>query len=117
MHFADRNDKRNVQKRRVAVGFFFFQAEDGIRDGRVTGVQTCALPILTVHEGLRFVQLTPPGSACSIAIGSGLSGMRAGSVEGLQIVVPDAAAARAELLRSEERRVGKECRARWSPWQ
>ena len=53
---------------------------------------------VTVHEGLRFVQLTPRGSACSIAIGSGLSGMRPGSVEGLQMVVPDIHAARAELL-------------------
>ena len=47
---------------------------------------------------LRFVQLTPPGSACSIAIGVGLSGMKPGSVEGLQIVVADIHAARAELV-------------------
>jgi catechol 2,3-dioxygenase-like lactoylglutathione lyase family enzyme len=52
-----------------------------------------------VSEDLRFVQLTPPGSACSIAIGTGLSEkMPPGSVEGLQIVVPDVHAARAELL-------------------
>jgi predicted enzyme related to lactoylglutathione lyase len=53
---------------------------------------------VTVREGLRFVQLTPPGSACSIAIGSGLSGMTPGSVEGLQMVVADIRAARAELV-------------------
>jgi predicted enzyme related to lactoylglutathione lyase len=51
-----------------------------------------------VNEGLRFVQLTPPGSACSIAIGDGLSDdMAPGSVKGLQLVVADIEAARAEL--------------------
>jgi predicted enzyme related to lactoylglutathione lyase len=50
-----------------------------------------------VNDELRFVQLTPPGSACSIAIGSGLSKMAPGSVEGLQIVVEDADVAHAEL--------------------
>jgi|SRR5215471_3927698 len=49
-------------------------------------------------EGVRFVQLTPPGSACSIAIGTGLGDDSApGSVKGLQVVVEDADAARAEL--------------------
>jgi predicted enzyme related to lactoylglutathione lyase len=50
-----------------------------------------------VNDELRFVQLTPPGSACSIAIGTGLSKTAPGSVEGLQIVVEDADAAHAEL--------------------
>jgi len=51
-----------------------------------------------VSDDLRFVQLTPPGSACSIAITTGLTQMAPGSVDGLQIVVPDAAAAREELV-------------------
>jgi catechol 2,3-dioxygenase-like lactoylglutathione lyase family enzyme len=51
-----------------------------------------------VTEDLRFVQLTPPGSACSIALGTGLTDKPPGSVGGLQIVVDDAHAARAELL-------------------
>jgi catechol 2,3-dioxygenase-like lactoylglutathione lyase family enzyme len=50
-----------------------------------------------VSEEMRFVQLTPPGSACSIAIGKGITGATPGSVEGLQLVVEDADAARAEL--------------------
>ena len=50
-----------------------------------------------VSDELRFVQLTPPGSACSIAIGTGLSEMEPGSVQGLQLVVDDIHAARAEL--------------------
>ena len=52
---------------------------------------------VTVKQGLRFIQLTPPGSACSIAIGEGITEMRPGSLEGLQIVVDDADAAREEL--------------------
>lgn len=50
-----------------------------------------------VGDGLRFVQLTPPGSACSIAIGEGLTEMTPGSVKGLQVVVEDIEAARAAL--------------------
>ena len=52
---------------------------------------------VTVKEGLRFIQLTPPGSACSISIGEGLTEMAPGSVQGLQVVVDDADAAREEL--------------------
>jgi predicted enzyme related to lactoylglutathione lyase len=52
-----------------------------------------------VSETIRFVQLTPPGSACSIAIGTGLVETSPGSVQGLQLVVDDIEAARAELLR------------------
>jgi len=51
-----------------------------------------------VNDALRFVQLTPPGSGCSICIGEGLTTMPAGSLEGLQLVVDDADAARAELV-------------------
>jgi catechol 2,3-dioxygenase-like lactoylglutathione lyase family enzyme len=51
-----------------------------------------------VGEQLRFVQLTPPGSACSIAIGSGLTTAEPGSLQGLQVVVTDVEAARAQLL-------------------
>src|SRR2546430_11443118 len=90
---------------------FFFQAEDGIRDLTVTGVQTCALPILPLH--LRWAHTA--SAACylwaSLSLGSILrvcflcswfSGRLRGS--------PDS------VSRSEERRVGKECRSRWSPY-
>jgi predicted enzyme related to lactoylglutathione lyase len=50
-----------------------------------------------VSDELRFVQLTPPGSACSIAIGEGITDAEPGSVRGMQIVVPDIEAAHAEL--------------------
>jgi len=51
-----------------------------------------------VNEHLRFVQLTPPGSACSIAIGEGITDMVPGSQKGIQIVVADAGAAHAALV-------------------
>ena len=51
-----------------------------------------------ISDELRFVQLTPPGSACSIALGTGLTEMKPGSIEGLQLVVPDIESARAELV-------------------
>jgi predicted enzyme related to lactoylglutathione lyase len=51
-----------------------------------------------VSDEIRFVQLTPPGSACSIALGKGLVDTAPGSVQGMQMVVPDINAARAELV-------------------
>ena len=51
-----------------------------------------------VSDEIRFVQLTPPGSACSIALGEGLTEMAPGSLQGLQLVVEDIEAARAELV-------------------
>ena len=50
-----------------------------------------------VSDDIRFVQLTPPGSACSIAFGTGMTDMAPGSVQGLQLVVQDVHAVRAEL--------------------
>ena len=51
-----------------------------------------------VSDDLRFVQLTPPGSACSIALGTGVTEAEPGSVKGMQVVVADIEAARAELV-------------------
>src|SRR5438105_12374531 len=76
--------------------FFFFQAEDGIRDPLMTGVQTCALPISARRIGLRGIRK-------SVQIFVGRQGFDGKLLEEKQAV-----------LRSEERRVGKECRARWS---
>src|SRR5207248_8664661 len=75
--------------------FFFFQAEDGIRDRTVTGVQTCALPILL-------------GVA-------GRLGQRRQAAPADEPVAALLAKARPAEPRSEERRVGKECRSRWWP--
>jgi catechol 2,3-dioxygenase-like lactoylglutathione lyase family enzyme len=51
-----------------------------------------------VNEGLRFVQLTPPGSACSVVLGTGITTMAPGSQRGVQMVVEDVEAARQQLL-------------------
>src|SRR5439155_5910373 len=77
--------------------YFFFQAEDGIRDGHVTGVQTCALPI-SRYAGAVY---SGPSSRRICRMAS-----RKGS-DSMSPTVPP--------IRSEERRVGKECRSRWSP--
>src|SRR2546426_5203981 len=89
--------------------FFFFQAEDGIRDYKVTGVQTCALPIwdhgacgLTGAIGIEWSQDHHRKlKTASVRFSEFVGGDLGSGVGG---------------LRSEERRVGKECRSRWSPY-
>src|SRR2546427_3319051 len=96
----------------LCVCFFFFQAEDGIRDLTVTGVQTCALPIygLAPHvghltrSGCEEAELPRVGAQVQrLAVG----GERSAVARGIEVEAPG---------RSEERRVGKECRSRWSPY-
>src|SRR2546422_8333179 len=87
--------------------FFFFQAEDGIRDVAVTGVQTCALPISTLVTHHVAITSTLPGSAATVA--------REASDTGPPLR-PEVWQAMSPSARSEERRVGKECRSRWSPY-
>src|SRR2546430_2966705 len=93
--------------------FFFFQAEDGIRDLTVTGVQTCALPIFRPLAGVIDVRpiARPLRRLCEWTADYYLSPLA--SV--LRMVLPSAAALEGSR-RSEERRVGKECRSRWSPY-
>src|SRR5256885_5035008 len=96
--------------------FFFFQAEDGIRDYKVTGVQTCALPISSAAIRER-----------SGTIRSGWRASSSRSASSMRIAIRRAFGASFDplelfelltkvKLRSEERRVGKECRSRWSPY-
>src|SRR5262249_60103067 len=85
---------------------FFFQAEDGIRDWSVTGVQTCALPISAVGVGDVKCQ------------GDDSDEEHLRGATQAELVALDGRASRHDLRRmrsrSEERRVGKECRSRWS---
>src|SRR2546426_4153738 len=94
---------------------FFFQAEDGIRDYKVTGVQTCALPIFMGPPSSPVETSTAPGPFGSylltLAKGPGAVEVSTGD-EGGPITN---GATNAGSIRSEERRVGKECRSRWSP--
>src|SRR2546423_13075142 len=114
---------RNVKELYV----FFFQAEDGIRDKLVTGVQTCALPISArtgkmishayLFTGPRGVGKTSVARILARAV----NGLKAAEPisDYMDIIEIDAASNRGidEIRsRSEERRVGKECRSRWSPY-
>src|SRR2546421_7393537 len=92
--------------------FFFFQAEDGIRDLIVTGVQTCALPILEEVGEHRHESGREGGVREEVADEVGdLEREREGGGRPAR-----AEEARGDDFRSEERRVGKECRSRWSPY-
>src|SRR5256885_12520016 len=93
---------------------FFFQAEDGIRDYKVTGVQTCALPISGGRRRRAFSLLT---SAKLRQRKSLLLEFAPICVISRDVFLRSSVSIRAEGLdRSEERRVGKECRSRWSPY-
>src|SRR5438876_9572331 len=87
----------------MIIAFFFFQAEDGIRDGRVTGVQTCALPISKRRSSFRVTK-------------NGVSRPYAVVLTSTSRSRPDSSNERTSKpmpSRSEERRVGKEGRSRW----
>src|SRR5258707_11405838 len=98
----------------LGVFFFFFQAEDGIRDIGVTGVQTCALPISAYQ--ILFLDRVPPYAAVDDAVGAAREVGGAKLAGFANAVLRKVAATREPALRSEERRVGKECRSRWSPY-
>src|SRR2546426_12504836 len=108
--------------------FFFFQAEDGIRDYKVTGVQTCALPICETN-GLAWVRRTDQ----QVPIRTGTREWPSATVSwnvtpartllgrilttlSAQLGYREQRSSSEQLGRSEERRVGKECRSRWSPY-
>src|SRR3712207_6873403 len=95
--------------------FFFFQAEDGIRDIGVTGVQTCALPIFE-----RALDVLLPAPAERVVAALALAAAARVVEEDAVAVAPQelgvVARAHPVAARSEERRVGKECRSRWSPY-
>src|SRR2546428_6312546 len=96
MEFCVRSKQRcgvSISNGLLIAYFFFFQAEDGIRDLIVTGVQTCALPISRPAVEARSRDRRHAGLAREPA---------------RELVV--------RQIRSEERRVGKECRSRWSPY-
>src|SRR2546426_3714632 len=114
---------------RLLLMFFFFQAEDGIRDYKVTGVQTCALPILSLRlvpdQKLKAVErqltaavrrLAPKHVQASVKF---LHGADPATVKVTHPAFKLLDQAFREVVgrgtvRSEERRVGKECRSRWS---
>src|SRR2546429_5727893 len=128
MLIASRSTWRALSCKRVQAGkrlimaslglLVFFQAEDGIRDVAVTGVQTCALPILraapTVPVATEALEhLWAPFRefpfADEVDRGAVLALLLTAALRPGIAIAPGG-------LRSEERRVGKECRSRWSPY-
>src|SRR5256885_10530588 len=98
----------------VVCIFFFFQAEDGIRDYKVTGVQTCALPIYLAKE-VRAPAIQP--LRCREAAGELVPAPHVCESEASRHQSwAEMWSVAAVADRSEERRVGKECRSRWSPY-
>src|SRR5206468_7407417 len=96
--------------------FFFFQAEDGIRDLIVTGVQTCALPIFFDALQRLRTRLLQFSSILVPARAQALQSVEDWTNTVLVPVPPGATTRRVRAdNRSEERRVGKECRGRWLP--
>src|SRR2546429_2138211 len=93
--------------------FFFFQAEDGIRDVAVTGVQTCALPISPAEGALEVATTIERAGRSLTSCSARLT--QDGKLIGLALGAFSKARPGPEFSRSEERRVGKECRSRWSP--
>src|SRR3712207_8135639 len=94
--------------------FFFFQAEDGIRDIGVTGVQTCALPIFGFEA---YLDLLDSLSKLDFRWDEKADPLRSTLFRGsASIYELQRAQWKEEIGRSEERRVGKECRSRWSPY-
>src|SRR2546422_8897083 len=103
----------------IWIFFFFFQAEDGIRDVAVTGVQTCALPIscraeqgAVIHtpssRRLTYGKLVAKAATVPLPHDVPLKDPKDWKILGTRVKRLD--------TRSEERRVGKECRSRWSPY-
>src|SRR5690606_40304057 len=93
----------------VYSSFFFFQAEDGIRDFHVTGVQTCALPIF--FAGGLFFLAGPTYVVCTEDVKIGLPEVKRGLFP-FQVMASLLDVMPKRKVRSEERRVGKECRSR-----
>src|SRR5947209_16625028 len=101
----------------MAFPFFFFQAEDGIRDIGVTGVQTCALPIFlrTARlEQLGVSRQTARDVARLVRLAADLGEDRSRR-DLVSVLDGELRAHRDDEVRSEERRGGKECRSRWWP--
>src|SRR3712207_8830599 len=98
------------------MDFFFFQAEDGIRDIGVTGVQTCALPISDLLSSVPDAAAIADVTAADVKQVPSRAVTPADMCALAHEVCDGVAEGYDGIVRSEERRVGKECRSRWSPY-
>src|SRR5439155_19161446 len=99
LSYLDISKHSKIRRGGSKYHYFFFQAEDGIRDGHVTGVQTCALPIYLRTICSSYGRRTPPS---------------AGLIEAVQTEMRDLASV-ADKLEIGRASLGKECRSRLSP--
>src|SRR5690606_40499353 len=97
---------------RLILFFFFFQAEDGIRDFHVTGVQTCALPISPLWSAVVYAMTFLPALFGGVGL-SQLADRLPRRTLLVSCLLVQAVLVGIMAIRSEERRVGKECRYRW----
>src|SRR5260370_41994380 len=113
--------------REKRLHYFFFQAEDGIRDSSVTGVQTCALPISAQRPVAQYrtrgLSFSNPGRRITAAYVWRMPPVKAAgpvlrdwSLSGTLMLQDGTPVEPFYFARSEERRVGEECRSRWSPY-
>src|SRR2546430_6758752 len=114
VNFGDRACRYMPFYQLRCIFFFFFQAEDGIRDLTVTGVQTCALPILAEAVRILSGDLQMQRSFANRAFQRARECFNAHRMTDNYIQLYRRVAM--QKARSEERRVGKECRSRWSPY-
>src|SRR5258708_31508807 len=110
---SDSSNLVTLRSRLCTGFFFFFQAEDGIRDDLVTGVQTCALPIYSAYSARS--PLAASGFLRSLEFSGSTQYSAFNPEPGLGFLIRIIEITPSPL-RSEERRVGKECRSRWSPY-
>src|SRR5437016_10556607 len=104
-----------IKPNRWCVLVFFFQAEDGIRDWSVTGVQTCALPILLRIEIAHRPAIDARERRFQVVVHGNFEVARIGRRARCSVgAVSVGTEVEQKRVRSEERRVGKECRSRWS---
>src|SRR5256885_7131716 len=104
-----------VQDEVVRLHVFFFQAEDGIRDYKVTGVQTCALPISRCPDPGESAPMATGGAPPRVVRLDDCKSEETGD-RWYRVLVDHHIGSAQVTQRSEERRVGKECRSRWSPY-
>src|SRR5258708_21414868 len=112
---SSEDSMRNIVLLVFPVLFFFFQAEDGIRDDLVTGVQTCALPIYIMHAPDSLARLAARAEAGGYDLVSYMVKLRCETFAERALIPAFVFFFFILYPRSEERRVGKECRSRWSP--
>src|SRR3712207_8263395 len=109
--------RKMISDKKRDMWFFFFQAEDGIRDIGVTGVQTCALPIcVNVGQPVVGDEVVHHRDGTHLRATIAITHLDSVGLTPPHFLIQCEELSPSAATRSEERRVGKECRSRWSPY-